>query len=33
MEKKKAEEAIKYHNAGGNEPLDYDIEGNILPYL
>jgi hypothetical protein len=25
IEKKKAEEAIKYHNAGGTEPLDYDI--------
>jgi Reverse transcriptase (RNA-dependent DNA polymerase) len=33
IEKKKAEEAIKYHNAGGNKPLDYDMEGNILPYL
>jgi hypothetical protein len=33
VEKKKAKEAIKYHNAGGNEPLEYDIEGNILPYL
>jgi hypothetical protein len=33
VEKKKAEEAIKYHNSGGNELLEYDIEGNILPYL
>jgi hypothetical protein len=33
IEKKKAKEAIKYHNAGGNEPLDYDTEGNLLPYL
>jgi hypothetical protein len=33
VEKKKAKEAIKYHNAGGNEPLEYDIEGNILSYL
>jgi hypothetical protein len=33
MKKKKAKEAIKYRNAGGNEPLEYDIEGNILPYL
>jgi hypothetical protein len=33
VEKKMAEEAIKYHNSGGNEPLEYDIEGNILPYL
>jgi hypothetical protein len=33
MEKKKAKEAVKYHNAGGNKPLEYDIEENILPYL
>jgi hypothetical protein len=33
IEKKKVEEAIKYHNSGGNEPLEYDTKGNILPYL
>jgi hypothetical protein len=33
VEKKKVEEAVKYHNAGGNEPLEYNIEGNIIPYL
>jgi hypothetical protein len=33
VEKKKAEEAIKYHNSSGNEPLEYDTEGNTLPYL
>jgi hypothetical protein len=33
VEKKMAEEAIKYHNSGGNKPLEYDIEGNLLPYL
>jgi hypothetical protein len=25
VEKKKVEEAVKYHNAGGNEPLEYEI--------
>src|ERR1700679_3198550 len=33
MEKRKTEEAFRYYSAGGNEPLQYDIEGNILPYL
>ena len=33
VENRKAEEALRYHNAGGNEPLHYDTEGNLLPYL
>jgi Reverse transcriptase (RNA-dependent DNA polymerase) len=33
MEKKKTKEAFKYYSAGGNEPLDYDTQGNISPYL
>jgi Reverse transcriptase (RNA-dependent DNA polymerase) len=33
VEKKKAKEATKYHNAGGNEPLDYDVNRNLYPYL
>jgi hypothetical protein len=33
MEKKKTEEAFQYYSASGNESLDYDVEGNIRPYL
>ena len=33
VENRKAKEALRYHRAGGNEPLDYDVNGNILPYL
>ena len=32
-DQRRAEETLRYHNAGGNEPLEYDAEGNILPYL
>ena len=33
VKERKAEEALRYCNAGGTEPLDYDTEGNLLPYL
>jgi hypothetical protein len=29
---KKAEEAMRYYQAGGTKRPDYDTEGNILPY-
>ena len=33
VKERKAKETLKYHNAGGNEPLNFDTEGNLLPYL
>jgi hypothetical protein len=33
VEKKKTKEAFRYHSSGGNEPLDFDTEGNIFLYL
>jgi hypothetical protein len=33
VEQKKAEDALRYHKAGGTEPLDFDLAGNLLPYL
>ena len=33
VKERKAEETLKYHNASGTEPLDFDTEGNLCPYL
>ena len=30
---RRAEEALRYHNSSGTEPLHYDTEGNLYPYL
>jgi hypothetical protein len=33
VDQRRAEEALRYHNAGGTKPLDFDTQRNILLYL